>query len=107
METLREGISDTVNELNKLIRITQDPEQITKLRNLRRIYFMIWEEVIKQDIDKNTAEYKEALDSLDHAHQTIESAMQDIAKISASIDMAVTAAKAVNKIVKFGFDMLA
>jgi hypothetical protein len=106
MESLRKGISDTVNELNKLLRLTSDPEQETRLRQLRRIYYLLWEEVIEKEIDKNTADYKAALDSLDLAHDTIETAKRDIKKIAEAIDKAVAAAKAVNKIVDFGFDML-
>jgi hypothetical protein len=106
MESLRKGISDTVNELNKLLRLTSDPEQETRLRQLRRIYYLLWEEVIEKEIDKNTADYKAALDSLDLANETIETAKRDIKKIAEAIDKAVAAAKAVNKIVDFGFDML-
>lgn len=106
METLREGISDTVNELNKLIRLAVDPVQETRLRQLRRIYYLLWEEVIRKEIDRNTADYQAALTSLQQAHETIETAKRDIAKIAEAIDTAVAAAKAVNKIVDFGFDML-
>lgn len=106
METLRKGISDTVNELNKLIRLAEDPVQETRLRQLRRIYYLLWEEVIRKEIDRNTADYQAALTSLQQAHATIEAAKRDIAKIAEAIDTAVAAAKAVNKIVDFGFDML-
>jgi hypothetical protein len=106
METLREGISDTVNELNKLLRSATDPAQESRLRQLRRIYYLLWEEVIATEIDRTTTDYQEALTSLKQAHRTIEAARRDIARIAEAIDTAVAAAKAVNKIVDFGFDLL-
>jgi hypothetical protein len=63
METLRANISDAVNELNKLLRKTTDPEEEQRIRKLRRIYFALWEEVIEQEIDSRTPEFKEAIDS--------------------------------------------
>jgi hypothetical protein len=107
MDTLREGLSDTVNELNKLLLVTQDPVEETRIRQLRRIYFNLWEEVILKEIDRHTAAYKEALGCLDQAHQTIETAKRDIAQVAAAIELAATAAKAVDRIVNLGFGLLA
>jgi len=107
METLRSGISDTVNELNKLLRKTTDPEFETRLRKLRRIFFALWEEVIKQEIDNRTYEFKEAIEALTASEAAIEEAMKDIAKIADAINKAVAATKAVDKVVKLGIDLLA
>lgn len=107
METLRLGISDTVNELNKLLRITRVCEEETQIRQLRRIYYNLWEEVIEQEINKNTSQYKEALEALAKAQQTIEVAKTDIGKVADAINYAVIAAKAVDKIVNLGFNLLA
>jgi hypothetical protein len=107
METLRYGLSETLNELNKLLRITSDSDEETKLRKLRRIYFSLFEQVILQEIDKNTIEYKDALESLELAHKTIEDAKADIERVADAINKAVIAAKAVDKIVKLGIDLLA
>ena len=107
METLRGTISDTVNELNKLLLKTTDPEEEKKIRQLRRIYFALWEEVIKQEIDNRTPDFKEAIDSLKVAHDAAVQAKEDLQKISEAINRAVAAAKAVDKIVKLGIDLLA
>lgn len=107
METLRGNISDTVNELNKLLLKTTDPEEEGKLRNLRRIYFALWEEVIKQEIDSKTGEFREAIDSLKVARDAAIKAKEDLEKIAEAIDKAVAAAKAVDRIVKLGIDLLA
>jgi hypothetical protein len=107
METLRRNISDTVNELNKLLKETTDPEEEEKLRKLRGIYFALWEEVIKQEIDNRTQAFKEAIDSLKVAHDAAVQAKEDLQKVAEAIDRAVSAAKAVDRIVKLGIDLFA
>jgi uncharacterized protein YnzC (UPF0291/DUF896 family) len=107
METLRKNISDTVNELNKLLKETTDPEEEEKLRKLRGIYFKLWEEVIKQEIDNGTQEFKEAIDSLKVARDAAVQAKEDLQKVAEAIDRAVSAAKAVDRIVKLGIDFFA
>jgi len=107
METLRSNISDTVNELNKLLKETTDPEEEEKLRKLRGIYFKLWEEVIKQEIDNATQEFKEAIDSLKVARDAAVQAKEDLQKVAEAIDRAVSAAKAVDRIVKLGIDLFA
>jgi hypothetical protein len=107
METLHGNISDTVNELNKLLRETTDAEEEQKIRKLRRIYFALWEEVIEQEIDSRTPEFKEAIDSLKIARDAAIEAKEDIQKVAEAIDRAVSAAKAVDRIVKLGIDLFA
>jgi len=107
METLRGTISDTVNELNKLLREITDPGEEQKIRKLRRIYFALWEEVIEQEIDSRTPEFKEAIDSLKIARDAAIEAKEDIQKVAEAIDRAVSAAKAVDRIVKLGIDLFA
>jgi hypothetical protein len=107
METLRGNISDTVNELNKLLLKTTDSEEEKELRKLRKIYFALWEEVIKQEIDNRTPEFKEAVDSLKAAHDAAVQAKEELQKIPEVINRAVAAGKAVDKIVKLGIDFLA
>jgi hypothetical protein len=105
--TLRSGISDTVNVLNKFLLKTLDPAEESRLRKLRRIYFALWEEVIKQEIDNRSSDFKDALEALSIAEKYLEKAKSDIAEIADAINKAVIAAKAVDKIVKLGIDLLA
>lgn len=107
METIRSNLSDTLNELNKLLLRTKDPEQRRLIRKLRRILFMLFEEVIKQEIKTNTIEFEEAIDSLKIAKESAEKAKKDIDKIAEAINKATAAAKAVDKIVKIGIGLLA
>jgi hypothetical protein len=104
--TLRSGISDAVNELNKLLLNTRDPEAEAQLRKLRRIFFALWEEVIRQIIDNQTYEYKEALEALSIAENYLKKARSDIEEIADAINKAVLAAKAVDKIVNLGIKLL-
>ncbi len=106
METLRGKISDTVNNLNKLLRMTTDTELEARLRKLRRIYFALWEEVIEQILDNNTSEFKDAIESLTLADKTIQEAFKDIAKTTNAINKLAAAARAVDKVVKLGIDLL-
>ena len=107
MATLRTGLSDAVNELNKLLRATKDPDMEARIRKLRRIYFALWEEVIRQDIDNQTHEFKDAIEQLSAAHKAVLEAKKDVEKVAKAINTAVSAAKAVDKVVKLGIDLLA
>lgn len=104
--TLRSGISDTVNELNKLLLNTRDPEEEKRLRELLDIFFALWEVVIKQIIDNQTTEYREALEALSEAENYLEKAKSSIEDVAEAINKAVVAAKAVDKIVKLGIKLL-
>jgi hypothetical protein len=106
MTTLRSSISDAVNELNKLLLVTQDPEEESRIRRLRRIYFALWEEVIQQIIDNRTAQFKDAIEQLTAATKAAVDAQADIKKVSEAINKAVSAAKAVDKVVKLGIELL-
>ncbi|GBC60417.1 hypothetical protein DENIS_1369 [Desulfonema ishimotonii] len=107
MTTLRSSISDTVNDINKLLIRTRDPEHEKRLRRLRRIYFALWEEVIRQEIASNTHEFKEAIEALEEADAAVEAAKQDMENIVKAINKSVSAAKAVDKVVKLGIDLIA
>jgi hypothetical protein len=107
MVTLRGTLGDAINELNKLLLKTSDPEEEKKIRQLRRIYFTLFEEVIMQEINRGTQEFKEAIDSLEIARKEAVEAKKDIAKIAEAINKAIAAAKAVDRIVNVGIDLFA
>ena len=107
MATLRSGISDAVNELNKMLRDTRDPDLEARIRRLRRIYFALWEEVIRQDIDNRTHEFKDAIEQLAAAQKAASEARNDAERVAKAINAAVSAAKAVDKVVKLGIDLIA
>ncbi len=107
MDTLRTGLSDAVNELNKLLRTTNDVDLEARIRRLRRIYFALWEEVIRQDIDNDTHEFKGAIDQLAAAQKTASDAKNNVENVAKAINAAVSAAKAVDQVVKLGIDLSA
>jgi len=107
MDTLRAGISDVVNTLNKLMGNSTDPDEQEQIQKVLRVLFMLWEEVIRQEIDSSTAKYKAALDALSKAEKTAQDAIKDINKVADAIETAVKAAKAVDKIVKVVADVFA
>lgn len=105
--SLRGLLSDAVNELNKLLLATRNPDEESKIRKLTRIYFALWEEVIKQELDRSTKAFKDAIEELKQSKEATEEAKKDIEKIATAINRAVAAAKAVDKVVKLGIDLLA
>ena len=105
-ETLRRHISDTVNEIHKLIELAPDEQTEESLRRLRRAYFELWETVIKKEIDRTTPQYEKAVESLKEAQQAAAEAKKDIQKVAGAIKKAVSAAKAVDKIVNLGLKYL-
>jgi len=107
MTTLRTCISDAVNELNKLLLTTQEPELEARIRRIRRIYFALWEEVIRQQINSLTPEFKDAIEQLDLAEKAASEAQKDVQEVAKAINAAVLAVKAVDKVVKLGIDLLA
>lgn len=97
--TLRGGLSDLVNELNKLRNNIGDSDQQDSIQKILRILFMLWEEVIYQQIDSNTSAYETALSSLGDAEKAAKYAIEDIGKVADAINSAAKAAKAVDKVV--------
>jgi len=98
--TLRGGLSDLVNTLNKLRNNTDDPDEADRIQKVLRVLFALWEEVIHQDINSQTAAYAKALSSLGEAKAAVQDALTDLKKTAKAINSAVKAAKAVDKIVK-------
>lgn len=73
------------------------------MQSTLRILFELWEEVIRQEINDGTAAYRGALESPRRAEAKARDALAGIAKISAALRVAVKAAKAVDKVVKYYF----
>lgn len=106
-ETLRGNLSDTINELNKLLLLSVSEEEDKRLRQLRRVYKNLWEETILKDLQANSAELQSAIASLQEARQAAVEAVEDSQKVTGAIEKAIKAAKTVDKIVQTGMDLLA
>ncbi len=100
METLRVQISNAVNELQKMLKFLSGGEEETRLRRLRSLYFGLWQQVILQEIDNQTAEYRAAVESLLRASDTAQAAQEDKNLVSAAIAELDQAVAAVEKVLR-------
>lgn len=105
--TIRVNLVNLLNEFNKLLVLTNNDDEEAKIRKNRRILFVLLEEVVKQEIDANTTEFREAISALREARQKVEDAKADIGKIVDAIRFVVLAAKAVDTIVRVGIGLIA
>lgn len=96
---LRTGLSECVNDLNKILNNIDDAAQQDKILRLIRVYTTLWDEVIRQDILNNTPKYEKALDKLKKAEAATKQALEDMAEVATAIKRAASAAKAVAKVV--------
>lgn len=96
MKTLREGISHTVNELNKLLPLVKTSEQRDRLKRARSRYFRVWQEVILGRLDHDAEPYTEALEALRGAHLLAVRAQEENGLIPSAIVLGETALSAVD-----------
>jgi hypothetical protein len=98
--TLRGGLSDLINTLNKLRNNTNDPEVADEIQKKLQILFALFEEVIRQEINSETVAFAKATAALADAERAAKEALEDLGKTAKAIRKAVKAAKAVDKIVQ-------
>ena len=85
MKTLREGISHTVNELNKLLPLVRTTEQRDRLKRARSGFFRTWQEVILRRLDHDADPYVDALEALQGAHMLAIRAREETGLIASAI----------------------
>jgi hypothetical protein len=105
--TIRSGISDLVNELNKVRNNTTVAQEQIDLQKIINVLFILWQQVIFDQLDKTKANYKAAIAALNDAAKTAKTAFKDLEKVSDAIKDATAAAKAVDKVVKFAIKLFA
>jgi hypothetical protein len=105
--TIRSGISDLVNVLNKVRNNTTVAQEQIDLQKLINALFILWQQVIYDTLDRKDADYKAAIKSLNEAEQSAREALKDLKQVSKAIKNATAAAKAVDKVVKFAIKLLA
>lgn len=103
--TIRSGISDVVNVLNKVRNNTTVAQEQIDLQKLINTLFILWQQVIIDQLDKTTQDYKEAIRSLNDSEKAAKAALKDLGKIADAINKATEAAKAVDKVVKFAIKL--
>jgi hypothetical protein len=104
--TIRSGISDVVNVLNKVRNNTTVAQEQIDLQKIINALFILWQQVIFDQLDKASADYRAAIGSLNDAEKVAKAALKDLDKVADAIKAATGAAKAVDKIVKFAVKLL-
>lgn len=103
--TIRSGISDVVNELNKVRNNTTVAQQQIDLQKIINILMILWQQVIYDQLDKTNEDYKSAITSLNDAEKVAKSAIKDLNKVTDAIEMATKAAKAIDKVIQFAIKL--
>lgn len=92
-------LSDLIDRINKLLRKPEtSPQQRKTLRKLLAILYMLWDEVVREEIARNTADYQAATAALNEANSSAVNAIEDINETAESIEKIRSAVKAVDKI---------
>jgi hypothetical protein len=104
-DTIRSALSEAVDEINKLISVTADPDEARQLHCLREIFFDLWEGAIKAEIDDSSPIYTNAITLLQQSEAAAEAAQEDISQIADAISKAVSAAKVVDKVLNLGVEI--
>jgi hypothetical protein len=104
--TIRSGISDLVNVLNKVRNNTTVAQEQIDLQKIINALFILWQQVIFDQLDKTNADYKAAIKSLNAAEKFAKGALKDLDKVAGAIKLATAAAKAVDKVVNFAVKLL-
>lgn len=99
MATIRSGISDIVNDLNKARNNCTDPYVQVELQKVIKVLFVLWELTIYEQMDKRADEYKQALEKIKIAKQDAKQAVKDMQEVVKAIKSATAVAKAVDKII--------
>lgn len=104
--TIRSGISDLVNTLNKVRNNTTVAQHQIDLQKLISALFILWQQVIYDQLDNKTDAYKAAIVSLNDAEISAKAALKDLAKVADAIKTATEAVKAIDKVVNFAIKLL-
>ena len=104
--TIRSGISDVVNVLNKIRNNTTVAQEQIDLQKIIGVMFVLWQQVIFDSLDSKDADYKAAIKSHGDAEKTAKSALADLKKVEDAIKAATAAAKAIDKVVNVAIKLL-
>jgi hypothetical protein len=104
--TLRSGISDLVNTLNKVRNNTTVAQEQIDLQKIINALFILWQQVIFDQLKTSEKNYKAAIVSLNAAEAVATDALADLKKVAKAIKAASSAAKKVDKVVNFAVKLL-
>jgi hypothetical protein len=104
--TLRSGISDLVNDLVKIGNNTTNADQQTALIKITNALMILWQQVIFDQLNAETSNYKDAIASLDDAKAAAAAAKKNLDDVAHAIEKATSAAKAIDKLINFAVKLL-
>lgn len=105
-KNLRTGISDLVNDLQKVAINTTNAQQQIELSKIINALMIIWQQVIFDQLDLTSKDYKDALTSLGASKKAAAEAKKDLDKTVDAIKKATESIKAIDKVVKFALKLL-
>lgn len=104
--SLRAALVELLNNLHRLSRQAEELETKLTIRKQRRVLNALLDEVIEQEINHNTRDYKTALTDLNAADKAAKDAIVDQEKVASALEDIVQAAKAVDKVVELFGDIM-
>ena len=107
MSTLRNSLTDALNELQSLMMADITDEERDTLRKRIRILFAQLDEVLIQDISNSNEEFNQALVALQNSAQAAEDAKSNIDKVANAINKTADAIGKLEKVLKMGIKIVA
>jgi chromosome segregation ATPase len=104
--TIRNGVSDLVNALNKVRNLETDPYKQLEMQKVLKVLFVLWEQVIYDKLDNTTKDYQDAVTALNDGEKAAKDAEADLKKVTKAIKAATKAAKAVDKIINLAIKII-
>jgi len=98
---LLELLNSLVEDLNALIRASNDQSQQAQLTKLRDAFDAMSDQAVHQLFDTASADFGNAITALNTAKADVDAGAADVEKVGDAISSAVKAANAVDKLVGF------
>jgi hypothetical protein len=106
--TIRTSLVDLINSLDAILRNAEMTDtQRERMLRLRALLSAMLDEVLRQEINKDTAAYQKAIDRTLEATKVADQALKDLKTIAEVIQKAAQAAKAIDQVIKFAASVLA
>lgn len=99
MAMLYQDLGTLIAKLNSVRNNSTDANEQEQLQRVIRVLMAVFQELVTEDLDENSAAYKDALTAVRKAQTTADDGVKKLQKVSAVIDDATKAAKIVDKVI--------
>lgn len=100
--TIRHSLVNLLNEIDALLLSSRPTkEEREQLIKLRRLLHALLDEVLRREIAKDTKEYFNAIKRANDATDQATKALKNLESVARAIEHATSAAKAIDRVVKF------